>query len=93
LIEAKRSAFTDDSEFSGEPIEHPVIQFVMFCQDSQIVKGWDICSRKSSSHVAKAIRRRKDAMEMAVKYTTVGHENRPTIASQWLAVYAILLSR
>jgi hypothetical protein len=39
LIEAKHSAFTDESEFRGEPIEHPVIQFAMPRSGSKVVKG------------------------------------------------------
>jgi hypothetical protein len=38
LVEAKHSAFADDSEFSRKPIEHPLIQFVMLREDSKVVK-------------------------------------------------------
>jgi hypothetical protein len=61
FVEAEGFTFLDDAEFRGKSIAHPVIQFVMLRQDSQIVKGADICLLKSSSHVAKEIRRTKVA--------------------------------
>jgi hypothetical protein len=79
FIEVEGVTFLDDAEFRGRPIAHPVIQFVMLRQDSQIVKGAGHLFPKVI-FASVTLQQIPNAMEMAKKSTAIGHENRPTIA-------------